>query len=118
MDFPEQISIGVNFFYFAYLANLGLLQILAARHRHPALSPLVSFPPIWAYTLGSGLIALAYLWFFGTRSEEIFSPGPASAEFAFFFALALAAALFTSLLPARLLVASGKINSPDRASGD
>ncbi|MBI2845142.1 MAG: hypothetical protein HYX86_01205 [Chloroflexi bacterium] len=109
MEFPEQISIGITFFYFAYLGNLGLLQIIAASHRRPQLSPCGGLRPIWGYTVGAVLIALGYLWFFGTRGEEIFSPGPASSEFAFFFGLALVAALATSTVLARLL---GAKNSP------
>lgn len=103
MEFPEQIAIGITFFYFAYLAIFGLLQIIASRHHRSDLSPLGNLRPVWGYLLGSTLLALAYVWFFGTRGEEIFSPGPASSEFAFFLGLALLAALLTSSILAHLL---------------
>lgn len=106
MEFPEQITIGITFFYFAYVSNLGLLQILAARHRRPDLSPLGGKHPWWGYIMGTTLILLAFLWFFGTRGEEIFSPGPASSEFFFFFSLGLTSALATSIFPARLFLKS------------
>jgi len=98
MQFPEQITIGLLFFLFAYGAILGASQIVAARHRLVGLSLLRVRNPLSHYLLGSTLLLLAYGWFFGTRGYEIFSPGPATSEFAFFLGLAFLAALSTALL--------------------
>jgi len=98
MQFPEQITIGFLFSLFAYGAIVGTLQIVAARHRLVGLSLLGVKNPLCSYLLGSALLLLAYGWFFGTRGYEIFSPGPAGSEFAFFLGLAFLAALFTTLL--------------------
>ncbi|MFQ6001070.1 MAG: alpha/beta hydrolase [Anaerolineae bacterium] len=98
MQFPEQITIGLLFSLFAYGAILGASQIVAARHRLVGLSLLGVRNPLRGYLLGSTLLLLAYGWFFGTKGYEIFSPGPASSEFAFFLGLAFSAALSTALL--------------------
>jgi len=98
MQFPEQIIIGFPFFLFAYGAILGASQIVAARHRLVGLSLLGVRNPLRGYLLGSTLLLLSYGWFFGTRGYEIFSPGPATSEFAFFLGLALLVALSTALL--------------------
>jgi len=98
MQFPEQITIGLLFSLFAYGAILGASQIVAARHRLVGLSLLGMRNPFRSYLLGSTLLLLAYGCFFGTRDYEIFSPGPATSEFAFFLGLALLAALSTALL--------------------
>ena len=98
MQFPEQITIGLLFSLFAYGAIVGASQIVAARHRLVGLSLLGVRNPLRCYLLGSTLLLLAYGWFFGTRGYEIFSPGPATSEFAFFLGLAFLAALSTALL--------------------
>jgi hypothetical protein len=98
MQFPEQITIGLLFSLFTYGAILGASQIVVARHRLVGLSLLGVRNPFRCYLLGSTLLLLAYGWFFGTRGYEIFSPGPASSEFAFFLGLAFLAALSTALL--------------------
>ncbi len=98
MQFPEQITIGFLLSLFAYGAMLGASQIVAARHRLVGLSLLGVRNPHHSYLLGSTLLLLAYGWFFGTRGYEIFSPGPASSEFAFFLGLAFLAVLSTALL--------------------
>lgn len=98
MQFPEQITIGLLLSLFAYGAILGASQIVAARHRLVGLSLLGVRNPFRSYLLGSTLLLLAYGWFFGTRGYEIFTPGPATSEFAFFLGLAFVAALSTALL--------------------
>ena len=98
MQFPEQITIGLLFSLFAYGAILGASQIVAARHRLVGLSLLGVRNPWRSHLLGSTLLLLAYGWFFSTRGYEIFSPGPAASEFAFFLGLAFLAALSTALL--------------------
>ncbi len=114
MQFPEQISIGLLFSLFAYGAILGASQIVAARHRLVGLSLLGVRNPFRGYLLGSTLLLLAYGWFFGTRGYEIFSPGPATSEFAFFMGLAFVAALSTALLIPNLMrrPPTSKISSP------
>lgn len=102
MQFPEQLAIGRTLLIFAYFATLGLLQIEAARHQRPDLSPLTRNPRA-GYTLGGLLIAGAYMWFFGTRQDAYLTPGPASFEFAVILLLGLAAALLTTRAAARLL---------------
>jgi dienelactone hydrolase len=99
MEFREQIITGVIYFVFAYLVALGFWQLIAAWQRLKALSWLRSIVRArWGYSLGSALMVLACLWFFGTRTEEIFSPGPASSEFLFFLAAGLLSALATTIL--------------------
>lgn len=102
MQFPEQLVIGRTLLLFAYLAMLGLFQILGIRHRRPDLSPLARSPRT-GYALGGVLIATAYLWFFGTQQTAYLSPGPASFEFAVILLLGLIAALLTTRLLSRLL---------------
>jgi hypothetical protein len=104
MEFPEQITIGYVFFAFAYGVGLGFWQIVAARQGLRALSWMPrGAKQRWGYLAGSGLIAVACAWFFGTRTEDIFCPGPASSEFLFFLACALLASLVTSMLLSSLV---------------
>jgi hypothetical protein len=104
MEFREQITIGFVFFAFAYFAALGFWQIVAAREGLRAVSWLPrGVRNRWGYLAGSAVLALACVWFFGTRSEDIFCPGPASSEFLFFLAAALLVALITSMVIASLV---------------
>jgi pimeloyl-ACP methyl ester carboxylesterase len=104
MEFREQITIGAIYFVFAYFATLGFWQLVAAWQRMRALSWLGRrVKAKWGYALGSAFISLACLWFFGTRSYEIFSPGPASSEFLFFLVTALLCSLITTVLVSTLL---------------
>lgn len=118
MEFREQITIGFVFFIFAYFASLGFWQLIAAWQRLRAFSWLPrSASGRWGYLLGSTIIASASVWFFGTRSEEIFSPGPASSEFLFFLSgglfCALATTIFASFLVHKLAaVARGDSENP------
>ncbi len=104
MEFREQITIGVVYFVFAYCATLGFWQLIATWQRLKALS--------WVgrgrkarlgYLLGSVLMVLACLWFFCTRSGEVFSPGPASSEFLFFLSAASLCSLVTTILVSPLV---------------
>ncbi len=120
MEFREQITIGYVFFAFAYCAGLGFWQIVAARQGLRALSWMPrGGKDRWGYLAGSVLLALACVWFFGTRTEDIFCPGPASSEFLFFLASALLAALVTSVLLSSLVgrFASACADAPVRAGG-
>ena len=99
MEFREQITIGATYFIFAYFATLGFWQLIATWQGSKALSWLGrSVKTRWGYLLGSVLIGLACIWFFGTRSKEILSPGPASSEFFFFLSAALLCSLVTTVL--------------------
>lgn len=99
MEFREQITVGFTYFIFAYFATLGFWQLIATWQRLKALSWLGRrLRTRWGYLLGSALMGLACLWFFGTRGYEIFSPGPASSEFFFFLSAALLCSLVTSVL--------------------
>jgi hypothetical protein len=99
MEFPEQITIGLVFFRFAYVVSLGFWQVLAAHLGLRAFSLLPrGLGKVWSYVVGGAIMAAAGVFFLGTRAEEIFSPGPASSEFLFFLFLALFCGLFTCLV--------------------
>jgi hypothetical protein len=98
MEFPEQISIGLIFFRFAYVVCIGFWQVLASFQGIHAFSLLPrGFKRRWGYLLGAVIMAAAGVWFFATKTEEIFAPGPASSEFLFFFTGALLCGLATCL---------------------
>ncbi len=104
MEFPEQITIGYVFFAFAYCVGLGFWQIVAASQGLRALSWMPrGANRRWGYLAGSAFLVLGCVWFFGTRTEDIFCPGPASSEFLFFLACALLASLATSMLLSSLV---------------
>jgi len=99
MEFHEQITIGFVFLVFAFLVSLGFWQILAAYQGLRALSLVPRGRSVrWNYLLGAALILLSCVWFFGARTEEVFSPGPASSEFLFFLSLGLFCALVTTIV--------------------
>jgi len=96
MEFREQIAIGFVFFIYAYFLGLGFWQVLGTYREIRAFCLLPQGANRnWGYFLGSAMMAAATIWFFGTRTEDIFSPGPASSEFLFFLSLALFCALVT-----------------------
>jgi hypothetical protein len=104
MEFREQITIGMVFFVFAYFAGLGFWQIVAAWQGLGAFSWLPRGAKArWGYLAGSLVLALACGWFFGTRTEDIFCPGPASSEFLFFLGLGLLLSLGTSMIASALV---------------
>ena len=104
MEFHEQITIGYIFFGFAFLVSLGFWQILSASQGLRAFSLLPRGTDArWGYVLGSASMVLGAVWFFGTRTAEIFSPGPASSEFLFFLFLALLCTLLICIVFASML---------------
>jgi hypothetical protein len=104
MEFHEQITIGYIFFGFAFLVSLGFWQILAACQGLRAFSVLPrGIDARCGYLLGSAFMVLGAVWFFGTRTAEIFSPGPASSEFLFFLFVALLCTLFISIVASCVL---------------
>ena len=104
MEFHEQITIGYTFFGFAFLASLGFWQILAACQGLRAFSLLPrGVDARWGYLMGSAFMVLGAVWFFGTRTAEIFSPGPASSEFLFFLFSALLCTLLIIIVAASVL---------------
>jgi dienelactone hydrolase len=104
MEFHEQITIGIVFLVFAYFAGLGFWQIVAAWQGLRAFSWLSrGAKGRRGYLTGSLLLVLACAWFFGTRSDDIFCPGPASSEFLFFLAVGLLLSLATSVVISTLV---------------
>jgi hypothetical protein len=99
MEFHEQITIGFVFFVFAFFVSLGFWQILAAYQGLRALSLLSKGAKArWSHLLGAALVLLPCVWFFGARTEDVFSPGPASSEFLFFLSMGLLCALGISIV--------------------
>ena len=116
MEFREQITIGFVFFVFACFLSLGFWQILATFQGLRAFSLLPrSTRARWGYLLGSVLMALATTWFFGTRTSDIFSPGPASSEFLFFLFMGLLCALVTTIMASAVVV---RLVEAGRGGGD
>jgi len=116
MEFREQITIGFVFFVFSYFLSLGFWQILATFQGLRAFSLLPGGTRArWRYLLGSVLMALASAWFFGTRTSDIFSPGPASSEFLFFLFMGLLSALVTTIVASAVLV---RLVEAGRGGGD
>jgi dienelactone hydrolase len=104
MEFHEQITIGIVFLVFAYFAGLGFWQIVAAWQGLRAFSWLPrGAKDRWGYLTGSLVVVLACVWFFGTRTDDIFCPGPASSEFLFFLAVGLLLSLATSVVISTLV---------------
>lgn len=92
------MNIYVSYFLFASVAIVGVLQVMAARHRLVGLSLVrEARKPLLGYLLGAVLIMGAFLWFFTTQ-EGIFAPGPAGAQFLLLFAAAFICALVNTLL--------------------
>jgi len=76
--------------YLAYvvLAQVGVLQIIAARRRLIGLAFAdYRARPKLGYAIGGMLLLGSYIWFF-TTYEAIFQPGPAGAELTFLFIVA------------------------------
>jgi hypothetical protein len=116
MEFREQITIGFVFFVFSYFLSLGFWQILATFQGLRAFSLLPRGTRArWGYLLGSVLMALPSAWFFGTRTSDIFSPGPASSEFLFFLSMGLLCALVTTIMASAVV---GRLVEAGRGGGD
>lgn len=86
-----------RYLLFAFVAVLGTLQLVAARYHWTGLSLLGRRRRRWGYPLGVGLLASAYLWFFGTAQPLIFQPGLAGAELFTIFALSTLLAVAVTL---------------------
>ncbi len=70
------------------VAQLGVLQIIAARRRLIGLAFAdYRARPKLGYVIGGTLLVGSYIWFF-TTYKAIFQPGPAGAELTFLFAVA------------------------------
>ena len=104
--------LALSYLAFATLVVLGLLQVLAARQSLVGLA-LVDYrrPGAWRRALGPALIALAYVWFFGTR-REILTPGPAGAELVVLFGGGVLLALALTLLGASLVRPHRRARAP------
>ncbi|MFQ6057836.1 MAG: alpha/beta hydrolase family protein [Anaerolineae bacterium] len=97
-------ALAPSYFLFAFLAVLGTLQLVAARHKLIGLSLIGGRRgAIWGYLLGAALLGGAFGWFFTTRWEDIFRPGLAGSELFVLFALASVGAVGFTLLLASLL---------------
>jgi len=93
------------YFVFVLIAQVGVLQIIAARRRWVGLSFGNYWRrPGWGYGLGALLVGGAYVWFFASY-PEIFQPGPAGTELTFLFVSAgiLAVVVTVSLAEAKRL---------------
>lgn len=73
---------------FAFLSVLGVLQLMAAHYRWAGFSLPGRQRWQWGYTLGGGLLGVAYLWFFGRFQHLIFQPGLAGTELFTLFSVA------------------------------
>ena len=97
------LQLARDYLLFAFLAQTGVLQIIAARRRLLGLS-FVSYArrPVIGYIFGAALILVSYVWFFATH-EAIFQPGPAGAELTFLFAVAGVLSVSLALIVPELL---------------
>lgn len=96
------LQLARDYLLFAFLAQTGVLQIIAARRRLVGLS-FINYArrPFLGYILGALLILGSYVWFFATH-EAIFQPGPAGSELTFLFAAAGVLAITLALAVAEL----------------
>jgi pimeloyl-ACP methyl ester carboxylesterase len=95
-------ELATHYFLLAFLSILGILQLVAARHRLIGLSLWESRNPALGYLLGAALTAGAFAWFFAT-TPEVFVPGLAGSELAVLFGAAgICALAFTLILSSAL----------------
>lgn len=92
-------ELAAHYFLLAFLSILGVLQLVAARHKLIGLSLWGSKSPIPGYLLGAALTAGAFVWFFAA-TPLIFAPGLAGAELAVLFAAGGVCALAFALTAA------------------
>ncbi len=113
--------LAVNYFLFAFVAIVGALQFVAARHRLAGLTLVRSARrrrfangrrrfanerrrfAYRGYLLAAVLIVSAFVWFFVDTWEEVFIPGLAGSELAFLFGMAGICALAFTLLASSIL---------------
>lgn len=87
-------SLPYNYFLFAFVAALGVLQIVAARYNR---SRLLIFAPNVSTALGCIMLVGAFVWFFNIQAD-LFIPGLAGGELFLEFAGAFASALIVTRL--------------------
>jgi pimeloyl-ACP methyl ester carboxylesterase len=90
-------ELATHYFLLTFLSILGILQLVAARHRLIGLSLWESRNPALGYLLGAALTAGAFAWFFAT-TPEVFVPGLAGSELAILFGAAGICALAFTLI--------------------
>ena len=91
--------LAINYFLLAFVAIVGALQFVAARHRLIGLTWIGSAKkPIWGYLLAAVLIVAAFVWFFVATWEEVFIPGLAGSELVLLFGAAVVCAVAVTLL--------------------
>jgi hypothetical protein len=95
-------ELAAHYFLLAFLAILGVLQLVAARRKLIGLSLWGSRNSALGYLLGAALTAGAFAWFFAT-TPEVFIPGLAGSELAILFGAAGICALAFTLLVSSIL---------------
>ena len=90
------VELAAHYFFLAFLAILGVLQLVAARHKLTGLSLRGSRNPALGYLLGAALTVGAFVWFFAT-TPEVFVPGLAGSELVILFGAAGICALTFTL---------------------
>ncbi|MBS1253205.1 MAG: hypothetical protein MAG451_02254 [Anaerolineales bacterium] len=104
-----------RYLLFAFLAVLGVLQLIAAHYRWVGFSLPGRQRWEWGYALGGGLLGSAYLWFFSRVQHLIFVPGLAGTELFTVFAASTLLALAATLTLVSLLHPSPAL---ERQSGE
>ncbi len=95
-------ELAAHYFLLAFLSILGVLQLVAARHRLIGLALWGSKNPVPGYLLGAALTVGAFIWFFAA-TPLVFAPGLAGAELAVLFAAGGLCALAFALTAASAL---------------
>jgi fermentation-respiration switch protein FrsA (DUF1100 family) len=95
-------ELATHYFLLAFLSILGILQLVAARHKLIGLSLWGSRNPAPGYLLGAVLTAGGFVWFFAA-TPEVFIPGLAGSELAILFGAAGICALAFTLLASSIL---------------
>jgi fermentation-respiration switch protein FrsA (DUF1100 family) len=90
--------LATSYFLLAFVTIVGVLQLVAARHRLVGLTLVGKvMRPVWGYLVAAVLIVGAFAWFFAT-TPEVFTPGLAGSELAVLFGAAGICALAFTLL--------------------
>ncbi|MFQ5811600.1 MAG: alpha/beta hydrolase family protein [Anaerolineae bacterium] len=95
-------ELAAHYFFLAFLAILGVLQLVAARRKLIGLSLWGSRSPAPGYLLGAVLTAGGFVWFFAA-TPEVFIPGLAGSELAILFGAAGICALAFTLIASSAL---------------
>jgi pimeloyl-ACP methyl ester carboxylesterase len=95
-------ELAAHYFFLAFLSTLGVLQLVAARHKLIGLSLWGSRSPASGYLLGAVLTAGGFVWFFAA-TLGIFIPGLAGSELAVLFGAAGICALAFTLIASSAL---------------